>query len=85
MLVFTSSTLTTNNVTPQPHNAGCPQSLQEGHLRDTRVIGSLRSNAPCKDSAASAREGIGVLLPENVSNPAARDDFQTSAALPHTK
>lgn len=40
---------------------------------------------PCKHSAAAAREGIRVLLSENVANSAAWDDFQTSTTLPHTK
>ena len=46
------------------------------HLGDpARVLG--------EDVAGAAREGVGVLLAEDVAHAAARDDLQGAAALPH--
>lgn len=43
------------------------------------------ASVACKDVATAPGERVGVLLPEDVTHPAAGDDFQAAAALPHSE
>lgn len=43
------------------------------------------ASVACEDVATAPGERVGVLLPEDVTHPAAGDDFQAAAALPHSE
>lgn len=44
-----------------------------------------QNRLPGKHGSAASREGVRMLLTEDVADTAARDDLQAAAALPHAK